>query len=269
MAEIEPMREGKIVDGKIALSTSLWDTSLEMPPRQDASEVDGRDANTPDKWIKRHPDMLRNTGAHPFNSEPPLKRLQEAGWITPPSLYVVRNHGAVPQLSWSEHQLNITGVPKPVNLSMEQIASGEWGTIVSIPVTFICAGNRRKEQNMTKKTVGFDWGAGAVGNSVWTGVRLCDLLAAVGITRPSKEHRFVHFEGPLGELPQGKTGSYGTSIDLGWALDRERDVLLAFKQNGELLTPDHGFPLRTLLPGCIGGRMIKWLSSMWAARLHF
>ena len=126
---------------------------------------------------------------------------------------------------------------------MDQIASGEWGTIVSMPVTFICAGNRRKEQNMTKKTVGFDWGAGAVGNSVWTGVRLCDLLPAVGINRPSRQHRFVHFEGPLGELPQGKTSSYGTSIDTGWALDRERDVLLAFKQNGELLTPDRGFPL--------------------------
>ena len=118
---------------------------------------------------------------------------------------------------------------------------------------------------MTKKTVGFDWGAGAVGNSVWTGVRLCDLLRHLGITKPSKEHRFVHFEGPLGELPQGKTGSYGTSIDIGWALDRERDVLLAFKQNGELLTPDHGAPLRTLLPGCIGGRMIKWLTSMWVS----
>ena len=148
---------------------------------------------------------------------------------------------------------------------MDQIASGEWGTIVSMPVTFICAGNRRKEQNMTKKTVGFDWGAGAVGNSVWTGVRLCDLLAAVGINRPSRQHRFVHFEGPLGELPQGKTSSYGTSIDTGWALDRERDVLLAFKQNGELLTPDRGFPLRKLLPGCIGGRMIKWLTRMWVS----
>lgn len=109
--------------------------------------------------------MLRTTGAHPFNSEPPLKHLQEAGWITPPALHVVRNHGAVPQLSWSEHKLQITGVPKPVELNMDhQRASGEWGTIVSMPVTFICAGNRRKEQNMTKKTVGFDWGAGAVGN---------------------------------------------------------------------------------------------------------
>ena len=151
---MEVTRDGKIQDGRIALSTALWDTSLEMPGRQDATEVDARDANTPDKWIKRHPDMLRNTGMHPFNSEPPLKNLQAAGWITPPALYVVRNHGAVPQLSWSEHRLKITGVPKPVDLSMEQIASGEWGTIVSIPVTFICAGNRRKEQNLTKKTVG-------------------------------------------------------------------------------------------------------------------
>eukprot|EP00449_Zooxanthella_nutricula_P024347 CAMPEP_0198549620 /NCGR_PEP_ID=MMETSP1462-20131121/73186_1 /TAXON_ID=1333877 /ORGANISM="Brandtodinium nutriculum, Strain RCC3387" /LENGTH=112 /DNA_ID=CAMNT_0044280207 /DNA_START=4 /DNA_END=338 /DNA_ORIENTATION=+ len=112
---------------------------------------------------------------------------------------------------------------------------------------------------MTKKTIGFNWGCAAVGNSVWTGVRLCDVLAYVGIERQSREHRFVHFEGPLGELPQGETGAYGTSIDMGWALDRERDVLLAFKQNGEVLTPDHGAPLRTLLPGCIGGRMIKWL----------
>ncbi|CAJ1396652.1 unnamed protein product [Effrenium voratum] len=265
MAQMEETCDGRIVDGKIELSTALWETQLEMPDRQDPSEVDTRDANTPDKWIKRHPAMLRNTGAHPFNSEPPLKPLQEAGWITPPSLYVVRNHGAVPQLSWTKHRLKIAGVPKPIDLSMDQLASGEWGAIASIPVTFICAGNRRKEQNLTKKTVGFDWGAGAVGNSVWTGVRLCDLLAAVGITRASKEHRFVHFEGPLGELPQGKTGSYGTSIDIGWALDRERDVLLAFKQNGEQLTPDHGFPLRTLLPGCIGGRMIKWLTSMWVS----
>ena len=145
----EPMRDGRIVDGKIELSTALWETSLEMPPRQDAEEVDSRDANTPDKWIKRHPAMLRNTGMHPFNSEPPLKHLQEAGWITPPSLYVVRNHGAVPQLSWAEHKLKITGVPKPCELNMDQLASGEWGNIVSIPVTFICAGNRRKEQSLT------------------------------------------------------------------------------------------------------------------------
>ena len=65
--------------------------------------------------------MIRNTGSHPFNSEASLPRLQQVGWITPPSLHVVRNHGAVPRLRWSEHQLKITGVPKPVNLSMDEI----------------------------------------------------------------------------------------------------------------------------------------------------
>ena len=55
---------------------------------------------------------------------------------------------------------------------------------------------------MTKKTIGFNWGCAAVGNSVWTGVRVCDVLAHFGITKPSKEHRYVHFEGPQGELPQ-------------------------------------------------------------------
>eukprot|EP00439_Symbiodinium_sp_Y106_P063839 s4047_g9.t3 len=275
MAVPEPMRDGQIVDGKVQLSTALWDTYLEMPPPQDAKEVDARDANTPDKCICRHPAMQRNTGMHPFNAEPPMQKLQDAGWITPASLLVVRQHGAVPQLKWSEHKLKIRGVPQPCELSMDQIASGDFGSVVSFPVTFICAGNRRKEQNMTKKTVGFDWGPAAVGNSVWTGVRLCDVLAHVGITRPTKEGilcgcsasecRYVHFEGPLGELPQGETRSWGTSIDIGWALDRERDVILAFKQNGELLTPDHGAPLRTILPGCIGGRMVKWLSSMWVS----
>jgi len=250
---------------KIELSTYVSPMSLEMPPRQDAKVVDDRDADTPDGWVMRHKSMVRLTGRHPFNSEPPMKDLQEAGWITPPSLHVVRNHGAVPKISWESHKLVIDGVPRPCQLTMDDITSGKVGEIVSIPVSFICAGNRRKEQNMTKKTIGFNWGPGGIANSVWTGVRLCDLLEYVGIAKATPKHRYVHFEGPPGELPQGKTGSYGTSIDMGWAMDRERDVLLAFKQNGELLTPDHGAPLRTLLPGCIGGRMIKWLCKMWVS----
>ena len=53
----ETVRDGKIVDGKIQLSTRLADTHLEMPPRQDAEKVDDRDADTPDAWVKRHKDM--------------------------------------------------------------------------------------------------------------------------------------------------------------------------------------------------------------------
>ena len=72
--------------------------------------------------------------------------------------------------------------------------------------------------------------------------------------------RFVQFTGPKGELPKGDDGSYGTSMPFHYAMDPANDVLIAFKQNGQFLHPDHGFPCRMLIPGWIGGRMIKWLS---------
>eukprot|EP00421_Protoceratium_reticulatum_P012732 CAMPEP_0168385588 /NCGR_PEP_ID=MMETSP0228-20121227/14997_1 /TAXON_ID=133427 /ORGANISM="Protoceratium reticulatum, Strain CCCM 535 (=CCMP 1889)" /LENGTH=86 /DNA_ID=CAMNT_0008398777 /DNA_START=66 /DNA_END=322 /DNA_ORIENTATION=+ len=58
----EPMRNGVLVDGRIALSTQVDDASLEVPNRQDAQVVDSRDAASPDCWIKRHKDMVRLTG---------------------------------------------------------------------------------------------------------------------------------------------------------------------------------------------------------------
>lgn len=61
---------------------------------------------------------------------------------------------------------------------------------------------------------------------------------------------------------QGEDGSYGTSVSMSHAMDPANDVLLAYKQNGRWLTPDHGFPVRMIIPGFIGGRMVKWLSEI-------
>ena len=68
--------------------------------------------------------------------------------------------------------------------------------------------------------------------------------------------------GPKGELPQGSDGSYGTSVSWHKAMDPAGDVILAYKHNGRLLTPDHGFPIRVIIPGYIGGRMVKWLEEI-------
>lgn len=65
------------------------------------------------------------------------------------------------------------------------------------------------------------------------------------------------FGGPKGELPKGKDGSYGTSLTLAKAMDASSDVLIAYKQNHRWLTPDHGFPVRIVIPGFIGGRMVR------------
>ena len=66
------------------------------------------------------------------------------------------------------------------------------------------AGNRRKEQNVVRKSVGFNWGPGAVSTSYWTGVRLCDLLEHCGVRKPSQGARYVCFRGVQKELPQAR-----------------------------------------------------------------
>ncbi|RWW34727.1 hypothetical protein GW17_00000495 [Ensete ventricosum] len=226
---------------------------LEVEP----SVRDPRDEGTADSWIERNPSLIRLTGKHPLNCEPPLTRLMHYGFITPVSLHYVRNHGAVPKAEWRSWTLEITGLVKhPIRLTMDELVRDF--SPVEIPVTLACAGNRRKEQNMTHQTIGFNWGPAAVSTTVWRGVRLRDVLRRCGAMGRKDGALFVCFEGAE-DLPGGGGSKYGTSLRREVAMDPSRDVMLAYMQNGELLTPDHGFPVRVIIPGFIGGRMVKWL----------
>ena len=64
------------------------------------------------------------------------------------------------------------------------------------------AGNRRKEQNIVKKSVGFNWGPSAVSTTYWTGFRLSDILKHCGAKTPLEGARHIHFKGVEKELPQ-------------------------------------------------------------------
>jgi nitrate reductase (NAD(P)H) len=229
----------------------------------DEGGLDDRDAKNPDHWVPRNQNMNRLTGIHPFNSEAPLSELRRHGFITPPKLHIVRNHGKVPQLSWASHEIDIGGlVDRPMTLTMGELVKLPLKTI---PVTLQCAGNRRKEQNMIKKGMGFDWGAAAVSTNIWTGVLVKDVLEYVGIKSAKDGAQHVNFFGPAGEVPNGDT-VYGASHPRHVMLDPTRPAMLVFMQNGELLHPDHGYPVRLLIPGYIGGRMIKWLSKIVVAK---
>jgi hypothetical protein len=95
-----------------------------LEARHAVHAVDERDVGTPDDWVKREHSLVRLTGRHPFNVEPPLSSLLDAGPVTPSALHYVRNHGAVPRLEWASHKLAITGaLPSPRIWSMDELAA--------------------------------------------------------------------------------------------------------------------------------------------------
>ncbi|KAK9070149.1 hypothetical protein SSX86_010549 [Deinandra increscens subsp. villosa] len=223
----------------------------------ESSVFDTRDAGTADQWIERNPSMVRLTGKHPFNSEPPLTKLMQHGFITPAAIHYVRNHGPVPNASWENWTVEVCGlVKRPARFTMAQLVQ-EFPSR-EFPATLVCAGNRRKEQSLTKQTIGFNWGSAGISTSVWKGVPLVRILKRCGIYSRKNCAMNVCFEGAE-DLPGGGGSKYGTSISVEKAMDPARDIILAYMQNGEKLPPDHGFPVRMIIPGFIGGRMVKWL----------
>jgi len=220
---------------------------------------DARDANNTDKWVPRDPRLNRLTGIHPFNCEAPLSVLREHKFLTPPSLHYVRNHGICPKLFWDSHTIEITGlVDRPLKLSMADLVKLPK---ISVPVTLNCAGNRRKEQNLIQKGIGFHWGCAAASTVIWTGVPLSEVLKFVGIKSVDEGALWINFESPKGEVSAGDT-TYGASHSRLVCMNPARPCMLAFMMNGELLHPDHGYPVRLLMPGYIGGRMIKWVTNI-------
>ncbi|KAI1398331.1 hypothetical protein F4819DRAFT_37291 [Hypoxylon fuscum] len=226
-----------------------------LPPRSKPNNnVLSEDLKTPDSHVVRDPRLIRLTGVHPFNVEAPLSELFNEGFLTTKDLHYVRNHGAVPRVEDSEimdWEFTIEGmVDNPIRLNLEQLLCNY--EQVTYPITLVCAGNRRKEQNIVRKTNGFSWGAAGLSTALWTGVVIGDLLKSAKLKRGAK---YVCLEG-ADKLPNGY---YGTSVKLNWAMDPNRGILVAHKMNGEALTPDHGKPLRVVVPGQIGGRSVKWL----------
>lgn len=201
------------------------------------------------EWGKRG-DIVIHTD-EPFNAEAPLSAL--AGPLTDVDAFYSRNHGPIPDLDPATWTLRIEGlVDTPVTLTRADLAQFDE---VTLAATLQCAGNRRAELQAFRAVVGeAPWGPGATSTATWTGVRLADVLATVGMGDGAAHVEFRAPDvAPDASPPQG----FGGSIELSKALAGE--VLLAWAMNGEPLTRVHGAPVRVIVPGHIGARSVKWV----------
>ena len=198
------------------------------------------------------PPDLRVLSEDPPNAEPRPEALTQA-FRTPPDLLYVRTHGTTPEPDPATYRLVVDGlVERELSLSLDDL--GRFARH-DVDAVLACAGNRRTELHALAPTPGEEpWGAGALGNGRWSGVRLADVLAEAGV-RSGAAH--VAFESLDACEKNGATFPYGSSIPLAKALAPE--TLLADRYEGAPLAPNHGAPLRALVPGFIGARSVKWL----------
>lgn len=195
---------------------------------------------------------LISRGEEPLNLEMPFSDL--ADWITPNEQFYVRCHFPVPQIDAAKWRLRLEGaIAQPLDFSLADLQQMQ---SQSVTATMECAGNGRSF--LEPKVKGVAWDTGAVGNAVWSGVWLRDLLAHARVNTGASEVILEGADrGPIKEPPR-PAGEihYARSIPLAKA---SSDVLLALSMNGEALTPEHGFPLRVVVPGWFGMASVKWL----------
>lgn len=185
------------------------------------------------------------------NHAMPLEALRYP--ITPLGLHYLLIHFDIPYVDEREWRLAVGGrVARPLTLTLDDLKARPARTLA---VTLECAGNGRAL--LQERSSSQPWLLEAVGTAEWTGTPLAPILEEA---QPAAGSAEVVFTG----LDRGIQGDvehpYERSLALTEALREE--VLLAYAINGQPLPPQHGFPLRLIVPGWYGMTHVKWLRSV-------
>jgi DMSO/TMAO reductase YedYZ molybdopterin-dependent catalytic subunit len=173
--------------------------------------------------------------------------------VTPIGLHYLLVHYDIPAVDAADWALSIRGrVARSLTLSLGDLQDRPRHTVRA---TMECAGNGRAR--LLPRPISQPWLVEAVGTADWTGVRLRDLLADAA---PESSAVEVVFTGADHGIERGIEQDYQRSLPIHDAV--HPDVLLAYEMNGQPLPPQHGHPLRLVIPGWYGMAQVKWLTEI-------
>jgi DMSO/TMAO reductase YedYZ molybdopterin-dependent catalytic subunit len=179
----------------------------------------------------------------------------DKGVFTPNDQFYVRWHWAVipTDIDTDKFSLTVHGhVNQTLSLSLSDILHGLPSVLLS--AVNQCSGNSRGF--FQPRVPGGEWANGAMGNALWTGVRLKDVLDKAGVKPGAVQVRFKGLEEPVvADAPH-----FMKSLDIDHARDGE--VMIAYAMNGEQLPLVNGFPLRLVVPGWYATYWVKMLSDI-------
>jgi sulfane dehydrogenase subunit SoxC len=179
----------------------------------------------------------------------PLEALR---WdVTPIGLHYLLTHYDIPQVEPTSWRLEVDGlVERPLSLTVDELRARP---AAEVAVTMECAGNGRAL--LVPHVESQPWLLEAVGTASWRGVSVSVLLDEVGVLEGATDALFTGLDRGV---EGGEEQAYARSMSVQDL--RDGDALLAYEVNGEPLPPQHGFPLRLIVPGWYGMTSVKWLS---------
>src|SRR5213082_3190179 len=169
--------------------------------------------------------------------------------VTPVGLHYLLIHFDVPDVDPDDWRLTVRG-ERELTLGLAELKQRP---SAELAVTMECAGNGRA--HLDPRPVSQPWLLEAVGTALWGGTPLRPLLEEAGVGEGAVEVLFTALDrGIDGGIEQ----QYQRSLSVEDALGE--DLLLAYEMNGAPLPPQHGFPLRLVVPGWYGMTQVKWLT---------
>jgi len=233
-----------------AAATALFSSAAKAQKLIDLPLPGGPDARSITTAFPQKGSMILQRTRPPLLETP--FEVYDKGTLTPNDQFYVRWHWAVipNRIETDRFSLAVRGhVNQPLSLSLRDILQLPRVELVAVNQ---CSGNSRGF--FQPRVPGGEWANGAMGNALWTGVRLKDVLDKAGIKPGAVQVRFKGMDQPVvTDAPY-----FMKSLDIEHARDGE--VMIAYAMNGEQMPLLNGFPLRLIVPG--------WYATYWVKMLN-